>query len=520
MKIVLTGGRALMSDYNGTTYMGFVSALPTNLINERLEKIFFPTYSDDNGRAKLSNYSIAKIEAALIKAGFSRDEVILADPTKLDKVVKEDTKAIGITCMDPLGVGYGSGIVNMAMILFGILPKGPSYMSKSFMDVINHPNVKKYKPKIIVGGEAAWQFLDLNMQEKLGIDTVVIGEGERVAPELFRKAVEGEELPKMVNGLPVDAKDIPPIVTPSVGGMVEITRGCGRGCKFCTPTLLKFRSIPLENILEEAEFNLQHGAKNIGLHSEDFLRYGSKTLIPVEEKVINLFENVKRLTEKYDASISVDFVTAACTMTKPKLAEKIGREYVNVDGRKFIEVGIETGSPRLIKIIMPGKVLPFKAEEYPEIVEQAIGVLNDGGWSVVGTIITKLPEEKDEDVIKTIELLDNLKDLDVIPFVLPFIPMGQFRGREMVMLRDILEDDLRRELFIKGLAKAIKQIKEDAKIVTKGISKSMFAKFALMFAIRYMARRLKKMENMNHQEIEEYLDKIERKIITVTHKSK
>ena len=517
MKIVLTAGRALMSDYNGTSYMGFVSALPTNLIGKRLEKMFFPTYSDETGRATLSNYSIAKIEAALIKEGFSREEVVLADPTKLDKVVKEDTKALGVTCMDPLGVGYGSGIVYIALMLFGVVPRGRSYMSKSFLDVINHPNVKKYKPKIIVGGEASWQFLDLHMQDKLGIDTVVIGEGERVVGDLFRKAINGEKLPEMVNGPPVDADEIPPILTPSVGGMVEITRGCGRGCKFCTPTLLKFRSIPLKTILTEAEFNLKQGAKNIGLHSEDFLRYGSRTLIPVEDKILNLFENVEKVTKKYDTGIGVDFVTAACTMTKPKLTEKIGTEYVNVGGkRSFIEMGIETGSARLIKIIMPGKVLPFKAEEYPEIVEQAIGVLNDSGWPVVGTIITKLPQETDDDVIKTLELVDNIKHLDVVPFVLPFIPMGQFRGREMVMLREILEDDLRRELFIKGLDKAITQLKKETRMITKGITKSILAKFALMFAVRYGLRKLKKIEEMGHQGIEEYLDKLEKKAAAKT----
>ncbi len=516
MKIVLTAGRALMSDYNGTSYMGFVSALPASLIGKRLEKVFFPTYSDENGHVLWGTYSILKIESSLIKAGFSRDEVIVADPTKLDRVIGEDTKAIGITCMDPLGVGYGSGIVYMAMMLYGIIPKGRSYMSKSFLDVINHPNVKKYKPKIIVGGEASWQIIDLNMQEKLSIDTAVLGEGEKVAPELFKKAVKGEDLPKFVNGVPVNADEIPPILTPSIGGLVEITRGCGRGCKFCTPTLLKFRSIPLDTILRETEFNLQHGAKTIGLHSEDFLRYGSKTLIPEEDKILNLFENVQRFTKKYDAGIGVDFVTAACTMSKPKLAEKVGNEYVNVGGKKsFIEMGIETGSPRLINLMMPGKVLPYKAEQYPEMVEQAIGILNDSGWTVVGTLITELPEENEYDVIKTIELIDNLKNLEVIPFVLPFIPMGQFRGREFTVLKNIVLDDLRRELFLKSLDKVVSQIKKDTRIVTSGITKSMLAKLALEFALWYMGKKIKKLEKMDHKEFEELVNKLEKDIVNV-----
>jgi radical SAM superfamily enzyme YgiQ (UPF0313 family) len=37
------------------------------------------------------------------------------------------------------------------------------------------------------------------------------------------------------------------------GGRVEITRGCGRGCQFCSPDLLAFRSIPKDRILQEVE---------------------------------------------------------------------------------------------------------------------------------------------------------------------------------------------------------------------------------------------------------------------------
>ena len=504
MKVVLTADRALMSDYNGTNYMGFVSALPSNLIEKYAEWVFFPTRSDKDGRALVANYSIAKIEAALLKAGFSRDEVVLADPTKLDKVVKEDTRVLGITTMDPLGLGYGSGIVYIAMMLFGFNPQGISYMSKKFLDVINHPSVKKHKPKIIIGGQAAWQIVDTNMQEQLGIDTVVIGEGEKVAPDLFRMAIEGKDLPRVVNGPPVDASEIPPIVTPSIGGMVEISRGCGRGCRYCSLALLRPRSIPIETILAEAELNLSHGANGIGLHSEDFLMYGSKNFLPEGDKVLWLFENVEKVTKKYGATLGTDFVTAANTMVVPKVVERVGRDYVNVGGsRSFIEMGIETGSPRLMKIIMPGKALPFKVEEYPEIVRQAIGVLNDAGWTVVGTLITRLPGETEDDVIKTIELLDKIKDLNVVTFVLPFIPIGQLRGSGFVVLEEILEDDLRRELFVTGLIKAIRQIRSDIKLISKGITGSVFAKIALSFAVWYMLRRLRKFEGIDHRRLQQ-----------------
>ena len=66
-------------------------------------KHFFPTKSDDEGRLILAPYSLRKIEAALLEYGFTEDEVIIADPRKLDSVIGPETKAIGLTVHDPLG---------------------------------------------------------------------------------------------------------------------------------------------------------------------------------------------------------------------------------------------------------------------------------------------------------------------------------------------------------------------------------------------------------------------------------
>jgi len=64
------------------------------------------------------------------------------------------------------------------------------------------------------------------LQRKLGIDTIVEGEGELVAPMLFKKAVNGEELPSYVKGPPVPVNKIPVIRTPS-RGLVEVSRAVG-----------------------------------------------------------------------------------------------------------------------------------------------------------------------------------------------------------------------------------------------------------------------------------------------------
>jgi radical SAM superfamily enzyme YgiQ (UPF0313 family) len=68
-----------------------------------MNKLLFPTKSDDEGRLKLAPYSLRKIEAALLEYGFDEKDVIVADPNKLDKVIDEQTKVIGLTVHDPLG---------------------------------------------------------------------------------------------------------------------------------------------------------------------------------------------------------------------------------------------------------------------------------------------------------------------------------------------------------------------------------------------------------------------------------
>jgi len=107
-KIVLTGDKAAISNYRGFNWIGFIGCIPSNYPKaprniDIMESIFFATQSDSEGRLKIAPYGIRKIEAALRDYGFSEDEVVIADPRKLDKVIGPDTKAIGLTVHDPMG---------------------------------------------------------------------------------------------------------------------------------------------------------------------------------------------------------------------------------------------------------------------------------------------------------------------------------------------------------------------------------------------------------------------------------
>jgi radical SAM superfamily enzyme YgiQ (UPF0313 family) len=91
------------------------------------------------------------------------------------------------------------------------------------------------------------------------------------------------------------------------------------------------------------------------------------------------------------------------------------------------ETGIETGSARLLRKYMAGKPLPFKPEEWSEIVPQAFGVLNDNDWFPLATLIVGLPDETEDDVTETLELLDDLKDFNAFFVPLLFVPLEKCR---------------------------------------------------------------------------------------------
>lgn len=491
-KIVLTADEGLMSDYYHT-YLGFASGLPMDVLPPWLGSITFPTRSSPDGRAATAQYGLCKVEASLLEYGFSREEVAIVDPRKLDIAVGPSTKVVGIGVLDPLGVNYGTALLRVLLRLMGYEARLQSYMSWATMRVLRHPSILKYRPRVIVGGQGVWEIVDSGLQDRLGIDCVVEGEGEVVTPELFAKALRGEELPRYVVGKPADPQRIPVIRTPSKG-IVEVTRGCGRGCRFCNPTLLYFRSIPLEKVLREVAVNVAGGETSITLHSEDFLRYGSRGLEPNPEALLKLLRSVTKVVGVEE--VSVDFVTASTVAASPSLLKaSAGILQPTWRGRfSVIQLGVEVASPRLIRIVAPGKPKPFAAEEWPRVVEEAIALLNECGWWVCATLIVGFPWETEEDVEAAIKLFERLRSYNVFFFTLPFIPSGSLRRSKALSTDSILPKSRRAlELVAITALDAIRKIHKLAGHLTAGASPfpvRVLLKFLLQLAASIGYRKL------------------------------
>jgi hypothetical protein len=72
---------------------------------------------------------------------------------------------------------------------------------------------------------------------------------------------------------------------------------------------------------------------------------------------------------------------------------------------------------------MHGKPLPSPAAKWPEIVVQAFGLLDDLNWINASTIINGLPGETEEDVLATIELVEDLDRTSSLIVPMNFVSM-------------------------------------------------------------------------------------------------
>jgi len=483
-KVVLTADRTLMSEYRGGIFLGFSACVPKGLIPNWLYfSMFCPSVPvNEDGSVKYAPCGTRKIEAALLDYGFKRKDVIVAHPEHLDKVVGSRTKVIGITETDPLGIGPATST-------FTQLFDGEAYMNIKFRELLSHSAIKRYKPRIIVGGPGAWQLEDKEIRSNLGIDCVVIGEGEKVVGPLFKRAVDGEALPEVVHGNVAATDEIPLIKEATIDGIVEVARGCGRGCEFCVPTLQRYRCLSIRDILKEVEVNLRAGRRPL-LHAEDVLRYKAKGLEVNGEAVIELFKTVRSYPGVN--AVAMSHFALSSIASAPEVVEEISNilDAGKRGGWLSGQTGLETGSPRLIREFMKGKCKPFEPEDWPQVVIDAFEVMSRNCWVPCATLIIGFPDETEKDVDLTVDLIEELKSFKSLIVPLFLVSMGGLKDKTESFTVEKMTPK-RSELFLKCWEHNIKW--GQTLLQEYFLTKSGVKGYGLRFLISYGINQAKKL---------------------------
>lgn len=423
-----------------------------------------------DGRAAVAPYSIRKLEAALLKEN-KREDVVVAHEMHIQDFVDEDTEIIGVSTMDPLGLGP----LTMSYSVF-FETAAPAYVYKEFTALLARINSirKGKKTKLMVGGPGVWE-LTVHPDElnKNGIDCAYQGEADDIASELFRYVSEGGgEKTEFFKGFQTfdehfrkswtaderfisryqfskqfpSLEDIPDIVGPTTKGMVEVMRGCGIGCDFCEVTLRPLRYYPPERVRKEIQVNLAAGLTGAWLHSDEFFAYQhGRNFEPNEEamlELLNVVMGTKGLghTNPTHGRISIP-------AAYPDLMKKMARVIrAGPDNWIGLQVGVETGSDRLANLHMPNKTLPLKVGpdgSWASIVWSGTKVMNENYWRPAFTVQVGQAGETPEDNWDTVALvnrmsnstLDNGRPFEFTITPMQNVPLGHLKSRSFTSIK-------------------------------------------------------------------------------------
>ncbi len=443
--IVLTAPLTEAIDHAGYFIQMAMASLPI-----WLESILNRKYPDwrkveryEDGSAKYMPAGVRLVEKSLQRQ-YTADQIVACFPEDLDKFVGPNTRVVAVSTHNPLGVTFAAGVYTS---IFGSskMPINSHYSRELFSQIKSNKHRDNFK--VIVGGSGGWQIIQTDMYDELGIDCIVDGRSESVDTlELFDKAVKGEELPKeVVVKHPTDRDTIMFPDTRTTFGVVEMTTGCGRRCKFCVPDLNPQIDLPKDKIMDAVRANVREGNKQISLATEDMFIWGqvhtdTPFYFPNREALVDLYRDIVETpgVEQHVLSHS----TIAPAVVDPIMIKQLSDillpkspihfPYLSTHPEKKALaplIGLETGSISMAKKVMPSKGIPFAIDHWQSVVLEGLRVLNENNWFPAMTLIVGNPDETDEDIMATLDLVYEMERRGLFAFLIPsiFTPLHDTR---------------------------------------------------------------------------------------------
>lgn len=443
--IVLTAPLTESIDHAGYFIQMAMASLPIwmeGVINRKYPNWRDVEYEKD-GQAKYMPAGVRLVEKSLLRE-YSQDDIVSCYPADLHKFVGPNTKIVAVSTHNPLGVTFAAGVYTS---IFGSskMPMNSHYSREMFATIKESPYRDNFK--VIVGGSGGWQIIQTNMYEELSVDCVVEGRSESAdVMELFRKAIAGEDLPKEIEVKhPTDKEGILFPDKRTTFGVVEMTTGCGRRCKFCLPDLNPQIDLPKDKIMEAVKANVAAGNKQISLATEDMFIWGQvhtdiPFYFPNREALVDLYTDIVNTpgVEQHVLSHS----TIAPAVVDPILIKQLSDvllpkspihfPYLSSHPEKKALaplIGLETGSVRMAKKVMASKGVPFNIEDWQSVVLEGLKVLNENNWFPAMTLIVGNPDETDEDNMATLDLIYEMERRGLFAFLIPsiFTPLHDTR---------------------------------------------------------------------------------------------
>lgn len=426
--IVLTADRTLMARYQ-LLFDGMLAASQTSTAPPALlGGLLMPRARSINGRAPFAPLGLRRIEAALLDGGFTADQVAVVDETGLAGAIGSETRVVGIASGEPIGHGMNSS--TMTAVAGGRIY--PEVMFRRLLARVREA-VDRRAPsaRVVLGGPGAWQLAaDPGAMARLGIDHVVAGYAEGNAAEVFRGILEGTLPPGVVPGQGVPPEAIPRIRGASTMGVVEISRGCGLGCSFCTIARVPMIHLPEETVAADVATNVAAGNTSVAVLSEDLFRYGATGPNADPGALLSLLRRLRRVPGLRLIQCDHANVISIARYSDAELAEvysllagDTGSRYV------WVNVGIEAVSEKLLRANGGGAKMGRSTDpEWSELCAEQVRRLCRAGFFPMLSLLIGLPGETEEDVRRATAWVEMLSGERVSVFPMLYAPIDGSAG--------------------------------------------------------------------------------------------
>jgi radical SAM superfamily enzyme YgiQ (UPF0313 family) len=345
--LVLTADRTLMARYR-TLLDGMMAASQTTTTpSPLLHHLLAPAAPHPGGQCLVAPLGLRRVEAALVAGGAAVGEIVVVDERHLREVMGPATRVVAVSAGEPLGLGMSS--TTMAAVTGGkIVPQ--QWLERLLQRVSRIRAQVAPQARVVLGGPGAWQLAaDPAGRQALGVDHVVVGYAEGNVAEVLLALQHGESLPEVITGQGVSPEHIPPVRGATTMGVIEISRGCGLGCEFCTLGEVPMGHLPAETILADAQTNLAAGNTSLCVLSEDLLRYGASGVRCVPGRLLELLGQLRALPGVRLIQGDHVNVSSVRQYTEEQLAAVADLLTGGKPGaRPWLNVGVETAAGELL----------------------------------------------------------------------------------------------------------------------------------------------------------------------------
>lgn len=219
------------------------------------------------------------------------------------------------------------------------------------------------------------------------------------------------------------------LTTPKHYAYLKISEGCNNFCTYCLIPYIRgrYKSTPIEELVEEAKQLAQSGVKELILVAQDVTKYGidiyrKKMLVPLIQELSQI-EEIKWIRLLYCYPEEIDDLLINEIKTNPKLL-------------KYLDVPLQHVSTKVLHDMNRRSNFDSINTLFTKIQNEIPDII------IRSTFILGFPGERDEDIVELKEFLTKFKLHNV-----GFFKYSREEGTKAFDLPNQIDDDVKQERF-------------------------------------------------------------------------